>query len=167
MQNRARNSSTSGAHGRLAQLASLEKLGVDHRLLGDPQAVGHLDDANTVEERLIIPVVLELLPLGLVGVGEHDALERQRAEVLRAGVVALLGRGQQRVQHLDRRLEHFDEFQQALGRAIEPARVAVGVGVVLGEMLKLADVDLAHERGDVLIVLVARFGFRHADLAQF
>jgi hypothetical protein len=33
-------------------------------------------------------------------------------------------------------------------------------------MLELADVDLADQRGDVLVVLVARLGLRHADLAQ-
>ena len=89
-----------------------------------------------------------------------------RAEVLGAGVIAFLGRGQQRVQHLDRRLEHLDEFEQPLGRAVEAAGIAVGVRIVLREMLELADVDLADQRGDVLVVLVARLGLGDADLAQ-
>jgi len=33
-------------------------------------------------------------------------------------------------------------------------------------MLQLADVDFADQRRDVLIVLVARFGFGDANLAQ-
>ncbi len=107
--------------GRLAQLAALEQLGVDHRLLGHPQAVRHLDDADSVEECLVVLVVLELLPLELVGMGEHDALERQRAQVLGAGIVAFLGRRQKRMEHLDRRLEHLDEFQEPLGRSVEAA----------------------------------------------
>ena len=40
---------------------------------------------------------------------------------LGAEVVALLGRGQERMKHLDRRLEHLDELQQALGGAVEAA----------------------------------------------
>ena len=80
--------------------------------------------------------------------------------------VAFLRGGQQGVQHLDRRLEHLDEFQQALVGQAQAARVAVGVGVVLGVALQLADVDLAHQRGNVLVVLVARLGLGDGHLAQ-
>jgi hypothetical protein len=99
-------------------------------------------------------------------VGQHHAVEGDRAEALGALVVAFLGGGQQRVQHLDRRLEHLDEFHQALVGQAQAARVAVGVGVVLGEFLQLADVDLADQRGDVLVVLVARLGLGDADLVS-
>ena len=97
---------------------------------------------------------------------QDDALVGDAADVLGAGVVALLRRGQQRMQHLDRRLEHLDEFQQALRRAVEPAREGIGVGIVLAEDLELADVDLADEARDVLVVLVARLGLGDADLLQ-
>ncbi len=70
------------------------------------------------------------------------------------------------MQHLDRRLEHLDEFHQTLIGPAERARVAVGIGVVLGKPLQLADIDLADQRGDVLIVLVARFGLGDGDLLQ-
>jgi hypothetical protein len=62
------------------------------------------------------------------------------------------------VQHLDRRLEHLHELQQALVGQAQAAAVAVGVGVVLRVGLELADVDLADQRADVLVVLVARLG---------
>ena len=97
---------------------------------------------------------------------ENDAGEGNRADILGADVVAFLGRRQQRVQHLDRRLEHLDEFENALVGAVEAAGIAVGVGIVLGEGLQLANVDLADQRGDVLVVLVARFGLGDRDLAQ-
>ena len=70
------------------------------------------------------------------------------------------------MQHLDRRLEHLDEFEHALVGAVQAARIGVGVGIVLREQLKPADVDLADQRGHVLVVLVARLGFRDGDLAQ-
>src|SRR5262249_60727670 len=54
----------------------------------------------------------------------------------------------------------------ALVGGIEAARIAVGIGIVLGEGLELADIDLADERRDVLIVLVAGLGLGDGDLPQ-
>src|SRR5215470_10449105 len=70
------------------------------------------------------------------------------------------------MQHLDRRLEHLDELEDALVGAVEAARVAVGVRIILREGLELADVDLADQRGDVLVVLVPRLGLADADLLE-
>ena len=70
------------------------------------------------------------------------------------------------MQDLDGCLEHLDELEQPLGRAVEPAGVAVGIRIVLGEMFQLADVDLADQRRNVLIVLVAGLGFRNRDLVE-
>src|SRR6185369_9136705 len=128
-----------------SQFGALDQLLVDLLLLGDAQAIRHLDDADAVNEGFIVLVGLEALPFGLVGVGENDAGERDRADVLGPDIVAFLRRRQQRMQHLDRRLEHFDEFENALVGAVEAARIAVGVGIVLGEGLQLADVDLADQ----------------------
>ena len=152
--------------GRGREFGSLDQLLVDLLLLGDPQAVRHLDDADAVDEGFVVLVGLEALPFGFVGMRENDAGEGDRADILGADVIAFLRRRQQRMQHLDRRLEHFDEFENALVGAVQAARIAVGVGIVLGEGLELADIDLADQRGDVLIVLVAGFGFRDRDLAQ-
>ena len=108
---------------------------------------------------------LKCLPLRLVGVREDDAVERDRADAFGAVVVAFLRCRQQRVQHLDRRLEHFDEFHQALVGQAQAAGEAVGVGIVLRESLELADVHLADQRGDVLVVLVAGLGLGDARSA--
>src|SRR5215207_9753375 len=70
------------------------------------------------------------------------------------------------MQHLDRRLEHLDELENALVRPVEPARETVGVRISLRERLQLADIDLADQRGDVLVVLVAGLGFSDRNLAQ-
>ena len=70
------------------------------------------------------------------------------------------------MQHLDRRLEHLDELHQPLIGPAQRARIAVGVRVVLGEAFELTDVDLADQRRDVLVVLVARLGLGHGDLFQ-
>jgi hypothetical protein len=78
-------------------------------------------------------------------VGQHDAVEGNRAKAFGALEVAFLRGRQQRVQHLDRRLEHFHEFQQALVGQAQAARVAVGVGIVLRILFQLADVDLADQ----------------------
>src|SRR5215831_16397189 len=151
---------------RVAELGALDQLLVDLLFLGHAQNVRHLDDADAVDESLVVLVALEALPFGLVRVREHDAGEGNGADVFGADVVAFLGRRQQRMQHLDRRLEHLYEFKDALIGAVEAARVAVGVGIVLRQRLELADVDLAHQRGDVLVVLVARLGLGDRDLPQ-
>ena len=70
------------------------------------------------------------------------------------------------MQDLDGRLEHLDELEHALVGEAQPARVAVCVRVVLREALELADVELAHQRRDVLVVLVARLGLGDRDLLQ-
>src|SRR5271166_670389 len=150
---------------RARQLGRGNQLLVDLLLLLHAQAVRHLDYIDAVDEGFVVSIVLEALPLRLVGVGHDHARERDRADVLGADVVAFLGRGQQRVQHLDRRLEHLDELEDALVCAVEAARIAVGVRVVLRVHLQLADVDLADQRADVLVVLVARLRLRDGDLA--
>src|SRR3546814_9150404 len=87
-----------------------------------------------------------MLPVGLVGVRHDYPGEGNSANMLRTDIVALLRRGQQRVEHLDRRLEHFDEFKKTLVRKIESARIAIGVRVVLREIFQLADIEIAAQR---------------------
>ena len=97
---------------------------------------------------------------------QDSALERQRRKPLGTIVITFLGSGQQRVQYLDRRLEHFDEFHQSLVGAAQGAGVTVGVGIVLRVMLEHADIYLADQRRDILVILVAGLGFRDGDLVQ-
>ncbi|KAF1056019.1 MAG: hypothetical protein GAK44_00313 [Pseudomonas delhiensis] len=150
----------------MRQRAVDQQLVIDLDLVGDAQAVRHLDDVDPVEEGLVVLVVAEAVPFRFVGVGEDDTAVGQCAEALGAVVVALLGGGEQGVQDLDRCLEHLDEFHQALVGPAQCARVAVGVGVVLRVFLEFADVDLADQGGDVLVVLVTRFGLGHGDLVE-
>ncbi len=144
----------------------LEQLLVDVDLFGDPQAVGHLDDVDPVEEGLVVAIVAERLPLALVGVGQHDAIEGNRAHALGGVVVAFLSGSQQRVQHLDRCLEHLDELHQALVGSTQATGETVGVRIILGVELKLADVHLTHQRRDILVVLVTRLGLGDGDLIE-
>ena len=155
-----------GRTGAVGQLAFTQQLFIDQPLLGDAQAIGYLDDEDAVEEGLVVLVVLELQPFGLIRMGKHDALIGKRAEILRSVVAALLRGGQQRVQNLDRRLEHLDEFEKALRRAVEAAAIGIGIGIGLTEVFELSDIDLADQRRNVLIVLVARLGLGDGDLAQ-
>ncbi|OMP13912.1 hypothetical protein COLO4_00647 [Corchorus olitorius] len=150
----------------LGQGAVEQELVVDLDLVADPQAVRHLDDVDPVDERLVVLVVAEAVPLRFVGVGQQDTGVGDRAQAFGTVVVAFLGGGKQRVQDLDRGLEHLDEFHQALVGPAQCTRIAVGVGVVLREFLQLADIHLAHQGRDVLVVLVARFGLGYGDLVE-
>ena len=70
------------------------------------------------------------------------------------------------MQHLDRRLEHLDEFHKTLRRAVQAAGIRIGIGIVLAEKLELANIDLADETRNILVVFVPRFGLGDADLLQ-
>ena len=152
--------------GRVGQFRAGDQLLVDMLLLLHAEAVGHLDHVDAVDEGFVVLVGLEGLPLGFVRVRQDDAGEGDRADVLGADVVALLRRREQRMQHLDRRLEHLDEFEDALVRPVQAAGVGIRIRIGLRQRLQAADIDLADERGDVLVVLVAGFGLGDGDLAQ-
>nr|GEU28494.1 hypothetical protein [Tanacetum cinerariifolium] len=143
-----------------------QQLVVNLDLVVDAQAVRHLDDVDPVQERFVVAVVTEGFPFRFVRVGQDDAVERNGAKALGPLVIAFLRGSEQRMQHLDRRLEHFDEFHQALVGQAQPARIAVGIGIVLRIILELADVDLADQRRDILVVFVARLGLGNGDLFQ-
>ena len=70
------------------------------------------------------------------------------------------------MQHLDGRFEHLDEFQQSLIGFAQAAGIAVGIRIILLEVFELADIDLADQRGDVLVVFVTRFGLRDRLLIE-
>ncbi|MCY1249138.1 hypothetical protein D9M72_626450 [compost metagenome] len=70
------------------------------------------------------------------------------------------------MQNLDRRLEHLDEFEQPLRGPVEPTAIGIGVGIGLAVILELANIDLADQGRDVLVVFVARLGLGDGDLAQ-
>ena len=98
--------------------------------------------------------------------GQHDAVEWDCAKAFRALEVAFLCGREQWVEHLDRCFEHFDEFQQALIGQAQTAGKTVGVRVVLSKGFELANVDLANQRRDVLVVFVAGLGLRDSDLFE-
>ncbi|MNE34821.1 hypothetical protein D3C80_1285580 [compost metagenome] len=106
------------------------------------------------------------MPFRFVGVGQQDPGVGDRTEAFGAVVVTFLGGRQQRVQDLDRRLEHLDEFHQALVGPAQRARIAVGVGVVLWVFLELADIDLTDQSRNILVVFVTRLGLGHGDLVE-
>ncbi len=155
-----------GRAGRLGQVARVQQLLVDFPLFRGAQAIGDIDDTDAVNHGLVVLVVAEGLPFRLVGVGQHHALIGDGPDAFGADIVALLGGGQQRVQDLERRLEHLDKFQEALGRQVEAAAIGIGVRVALAVEFEFADIDLADQGGDVLVVVVARFGLGHADLVD-
>jgi hypothetical protein len=64
-----------GRARRLGQLRAADQLLVDALLLAYAQAVRHLDDADPVDEGLVVLVVLEALPFGFVRMRQNDAVE--------------------------------------------------------------------------------------------
>ncbi len=79
----------------LGQRAVEQQLVVDLHFVADPQAVRHLDDVDPVDERFVVLVVAEGMPLRFVGVGQQDPGKRNRPEAFGTVVVAFLGGRQQ------------------------------------------------------------------------
>ena len=150
----------------IPQAGVAQQFVIDLHFFGDAQAVRHLDDIDPVDKGFIVFIVAEGMPLGFVGVRQHHAIERDGAHVFGAVVVSFLGGGEQWVQHLDRCLEHFHELEQALVGPAQPPGKGVGVRIILGEVFQLANIHLAHQGGNVLVVFIAGFGFRHRDLVE-
>ena len=145
------------------ELRALEKLLVDLHLLGEAEIVGHLDDDDAVEDGLVGVVGLELLPLGLVAVGDDDRVDVDRAVAARRRHELLLRRGDHGVEILGLVLEDLDELDHAAvadvegAVELEHARVALAVAVELGDVLR------ADQHRGVLVVRVDRR--HHADAA--
>ena len=150
----------------MGQFAVIKQFFIDADLFRDTQAIRHLDDIYAVEEGLIVFVIPEGHPFRFVGVGEDDPVERQGGDPFGTVIVAFLRGGQQRVQHLDRRFKHLDEFHQPLVGAAQGAGVAVGIRVILRVVLQFTNIHFTDQRRDVLVVLVARLGFGDGDLRQ-
>src|SRR6266478_1128461 len=127
---------------------------VDLDLLGQTEVVGDLHDDDAVEDRLVGVVGLELLPLGLVGVGEDHGVDVDQAVSARRRDHLLLRGGDHGVQVLGLVLEDLDELAHAavadVDRAVEVehARVALRVHV------ELRDVLAADQHRGVLVVRV-------------
>src|SRR5690606_9080688 len=150
----------------LRQRTVEQQLVVNLDFFGDTDAVGHLHDVNTIEKGFIVFVVAEGLPFRLVRMGEYRAFEGNRAHTLGAVVVTLLSGSQQRVQHLDGRLEHLDEFHDALVGATQAAGKCISIGIALRKFLKLADIDFTHQCRNILVVFVTGFGLADGDLIE-
>ena len=167
-QNRKARQRFQGARGawRMGQLTVVEQFFIDADLFGDTQAIRHLDDIDAVEEGLIVLVITEGHPFRFVGVSKDDPVKRQGGDPFGAVIVTFLGGGQQRMQHLNRRFKHLDEFHDPLVGAAQRAGVAVSVRVVLRVVLQFTDIDFTDQRRDILVVFVARFGFGNRNLFQ-
>ena len=151
---------------RMGQLTVVKQFLVDFDFFGDPQAIRHFDNVNTVKERLIVFVVAERYPFGLVRVGKNNSVKRQGRDTFRPVVVSFLGGGQQRVQHFNRCLKHLYELHNPLVSTAQRTRVTVGVRIVLGVVFEFTNIHFPHQRRDILVIFITRFCFGDSDLLQ-
>ena len=146
-----------------AEVRVANDLLVDLHLFGQPQVVRHLDDDDAVEDRFVGVVGAELLPLGLVRVRDDRDVDVDHAVAAGGRDHLLLRGGDHRVQVLGLVLEDLDELDDAaiadVERAVqvEHARIAFGVDVELGDVLR------ADQYGGVLVVGIDRRDDADAD----
>src|SRR3546814_1418386 len=72
-----------GRAGGLGQFRPAQQLLVNLPFLRGTEAIGNLDDIDTVNEGFVVLVILEILPFGLVGVRHDDPGEGNSANILR------------------------------------------------------------------------------------
>ena len=70
------------------------------------------------------------------------------------------------MQYFDWRLEHLDEFENALVRVAQAARKTVGIWIVLSEFFQFSDIHFSNQCGYVLVVLIAGFCLGNRDLIE-
>ncbi len=144
----------------------LQQFLVNFHFFTGAQTIRYFDNINPVQEGFVILIVAEGLPFGLVTVCQNNAIKRQGRQPFGAIVVTFLGRGQQWMQHLNWRFEHLHKFHQALIGTAKRTGIAVGIGIVLGKVLQLTDIDFTDQGGNILIVFISRFGFGDGELIQ-
>src|SRR2546426_347085 len=127
---------------------------VDLDLLGQTEVVGDLHDDDAVEDRLVGVVGLELLPLGLVGVGEDHGVDVDQAVPARRRDHLLLRGGDHGVQVLGLVLEDLDELAHAAVADVDGAVQVEHARVALRVHVELRDVLAADEHRGVLVVRV-------------
>src|SRR5438132_3378235 len=127
---------------------------VDLDLLGQTEVVGDLHDDDAVEDRLVGVVGLELLPLGLVGVGEDHGIDVAQAVPTRRRDHLLLRGGDHGVQVLGLVLEDLDELAHAAVADVDGAVQVEHARVALRVHVELRDVLAADEHRGVLVVRV-------------
>ena len=130
----------------LGKFGAADQLFINALFFRNAQAIGHFDHKDAVNKGFVVLVVFEGLPFRLVGVRHNDARKRDRPDVFGAHIIAFLRRGEQGVQHLDWRFEHFNELKHALVGAVKAAGIGIRIGIILGVHFQLADIDLAHQR---------------------
>ena len=70
------------------------------------------------------------------------------------------------MQHFNRCFEHLNKFHDPLVGAAQRTGIAVSVRIVLGVVFEFANIYFSHQRGNILVVLIARFRFGNGNLLQ-
>ena len=70
------------------------------------------------------------------------------------------------MQHLNWRFKHLHELHHTLVGTAQRAGIAIGIRIVLRVVFQFTDIDLTDQRGDILVVLIARLGLGNRNLLQ-
>src|SRR5262245_11417925 len=137
-----------------AEVRVADDLLVDLHLLGEAQVVGDLHDDDAIEDGLVRVVGLELLPLGLVRVGDDAGVDVDHAVTAGRGNDLLLRRGDHGVEVLGLVLEDLDELDDAAVADVQRAVQVEDAGITLAVEVELRDVLAPDQHGGVLVVRV-------------
>src|SRR5581483_10622846 len=139
-----------------AKIRVADDLLINLDLFGEAQVVGHLDHHDAVEDRLIGVVGLELLPLGLVGVGHDAGVDVHHPVAAGRRDYLFLGRRDHRMQVLGLVLEDLDKLDYAAVADVERAVELEHPRIAFGVLVELRDVLRADQHRGVLVVGIHR-----------
>ena len=118
-----------------AEIRVADDLLIDFYLFRQAQVIRYANDHNTIENRFVGMIGLELLPLGFVGVGDDNRVDVHEPMTSRRRNDLLLGGRDHAVEIFDFVFEYLDELNEAaiadIQRAIElkDARIAFRIEI--------------------------------------
>src|SRR5208337_2429528 len=139
-----------------AEVGVLDDLLVNLNFFRQAQVVRHLHDDDSIEDRLVGVVGLELLPLGLVRMRDDAGIDVHHSVASRRGNHFLLRCRDHRVQVLGLVLENFDELDDSAVADVERAVEFEHARVALGVLVELRDILRANQHRGVLVVRIHR-----------
>src|SRR5271155_1444864 len=146
-----------------AEVGVLDDLLVDLHLFRQAQVVRHFDDDDTIENRFVGVIGLELLPFGLVRMRHDAGIDVDHAVAAGRGNNFLLRRRDHRVQVFGFVLENFDELDDTAVADVERAVEFEHARVALGVLIELRDVFRSNQHRGVLVIRIDRRHYADAD----
>ncbi len=146
-----------------AEVGVLDDLLIDLHFFRQAQVVRDLDHDDTIEDRLVGVIGLELLPFGFVRMRDDAGIDVDHPVASRCRNDFFLGRRDHRVQILGLVLENFDKLDDAAVADVERSVELEHARVAFRILIEFRDIFRSDQHRSVLIVRIDRRNHADAD----